>query len=168
MLLWALLLAGGGARELRGLHTRDVGVALALGAGCNAARAGCDFAALERIDASLLSLLVYTFPAIVAVAAIALGASNPPGELTPAGWGWPACLAVVSTVASISWFFAGLDRVGTTSVSILATVEPLVTVLLALALFRETLSGLQLAGGAVLLAGLITLQAAVPRTSDGP
>ena len=31
------------------------------------------FAALERIDASLLSLLLYTFPAIVTVAAIALG-----------------------------------------------------------------------------------------------
>ena len=36
-------------------------------------QAGCYFAALERIDASLLSLLLYTFPAIVAVAAIALG-----------------------------------------------------------------------------------------------
>ena len=38
-----------------------------------ALQAGCYFAALERIDASLLSLLVFTFPAIVAAAAIALG-----------------------------------------------------------------------------------------------
>ena len=38
-----------------------------------AIQAGCYFAALERIDASLLSLLLYTFPAIVAAAAIALG-----------------------------------------------------------------------------------------------
>ena len=37
------------------------------------AQAGAYFAALDRLDASLLSLLVYTFPAIVAVAAIVLG-----------------------------------------------------------------------------------------------
>jgi drug/metabolite transporter (DMT)-like permease len=36
-------------------------------------QAGCYFVALERIDASLLSLLLYTFPAIVTVAAFALG-----------------------------------------------------------------------------------------------
>ena len=48
-------------------------VGLALGACGYALQAGCYFAALERIDASLLSLLIYTFPAIVAAAAIALG-----------------------------------------------------------------------------------------------
>ena len=48
-------------------------IALALGACGYAAQAGGYFAALERIDASLLALLVYTFPAIVAVAAIVLG-----------------------------------------------------------------------------------------------
>jgi drug/metabolite transporter (DMT)-like permease len=37
------------------------------------AQAGAYFAALERLDASLLSLLLYTFPAMVTVAAIALG-----------------------------------------------------------------------------------------------
>src|SRR3954469_25689484 len=52
---------------------RDVALGLALGAGGYALQAGCYFAALERIDASLLSLLLYTFPAIVAVAAVALG-----------------------------------------------------------------------------------------------
>src|SRR5688572_8413334 len=63
-LFWALVLAAGAACELRALAVRDVGCSLALG-GCGyALQAGCYFAALERIDASLLSLLVYTFPAI--------------------------------------------------------------------------------------------------------
>ena len=44
-----------------------------LGAIAYSAQAGAYFAALARIDAGLLSLLVYTFPAIVAVAAAALG-----------------------------------------------------------------------------------------------
>ena len=58
-MFWALVLAGGAARDLRALRGRDVGVELALG-GCGyAIQAGCFFAALERIDASLLSLLLY-------------------------------------------------------------------------------------------------------------
>jgi drug/metabolite transporter (DMT)-like permease len=242
-LFWALLLARGAAREIRSLGRRDAGAGLALGGGCYTAQAGCYFAALERIDASLLSLLLYTFPAIVAAAAIGLGreradgrrlsalalssgglalvvagagagALDPlgaalglgaaviysayiligdglaarvrpvllsalvctgaavsliagsallgqlrPGALTAAGWGWIACLAVVSTVGAISLLFAGLRRVGPTSASILATVEPLVTVLLAYLVFGELLGGVQLAGGALVLAAVLVLNA---------
>src|SRR5947208_743766 len=71
-LFWVFALCSG-ARELRALSRRDVGIALALGAVGYCAQAGCYFAALERLDASLLSLLVYTFPVIVTVSAIALG-----------------------------------------------------------------------------------------------
>jgi drug/metabolite transporter (DMT)-like permease len=235
------------ADELRALSRRDVASGLGLGACGYALQAGCYFAALERIDASLLSLLLYTFPAIVAAAAVALGreridgrrvaalglalvglalvvagagarALDPfgaalalaaavvysayilvsegiarrtrprvlaalvctgaavsltvgsalsgelrPGELTLAGWGWLACLAVVSTVASISLFFAGLRRAGPTTASILATVEPLVTVLLAFLVFREALGVVQLAGGALVLAAVLVLHAPLPR-----
>jgi drug/metabolite transporter (DMT)-like permease len=246
-LFWALVLAGGATRELRALAGRDIGVGLAMGACGYALQAGCYFAALERIDASLLSLLLYTFPAIVAAAAVALGrdrmdsrrlaalglafgglslvvagagagALDPlgaalglgaavvystyilvsdgivarvrprvlsalvctgaaasltvgsallgelrPGELTAAGWGWLACLAVVSTVASISLFFAGLRRVGPTTASILATVEPLVTVLLAFLVFGETLGVVQVVGGGLVLAAVLVLQAVTAR-----
>jgi drug/metabolite transporter (DMT)-like permease len=245
-LFWVLVLAGGAGRELRALGARDVGVGLALGACCYALQAGCYFAALERIDASLLSLLLYTFPSIVAVAAVALGrerldgrrlaalglasgglalvvagagtgALDPlgaalglgaavvystyilvgqgiaarvrprllsalvctgaavtltvgsallgelrPGELTLAGWGWLACLAVVSTVVAVSLFFAGLRRVGPTTAAILSTVEPLVTVLLAFIVFGETLGLVQLAGGALVLGAVLVLHARLP------
>jgi drug/metabolite transporter (DMT)-like permease len=235
----ALFWAMGAAREVRALGRRDVGIGLALGACGYALQAGCYFAALERIDASLLSLLLYTFPAIVAVAAIALGrerldarrlgalgmasgglvlvvagagtgALDPLGaalglgaaavysayilisdgiaarmrptvlsalvctgaaaaliagaallgqlrlgELTVAGWGWLACLAVVSTVGAISLLFAGLRRVGPTTASILSTVEPLVTVILAFLVFGEMLGAVQLVGGALVLAAVL-------------
>jgi len=236
-LFWALLAARGGARIAR----RDAVAGLALGAVGYASQAGCYFAALERIDASLLSLLIYTFPAIVAVAAVVLGreradarraaalvlassgialvvagagagALDPlgaalgaaaavvysayillgdgiagrvdprtlsalvctgaavtlaaasaalgdlrPGELTVAGWGWLAALAAVSTVGAISLFFAGLRRVGPTTASILSTVEPLVTVVLAFLVFGETLGIVQTLGGALVLAAVVTL-----------
>jgi drug/metabolite transporter (DMT)-like permease len=246
-LFWALLLVGGGAGEVVALRARDVLGGLALGACGYALQAGCYFAALERIDASLLSLLLYTFPAMVAAAAVALGrerldgrrlaalglassglvlvvagagagALDPlgavlglgaaivysayilvsdgiaartsapllaalvctgaaaslsvgsallgelrPGELTVAGWGWLACLAAVSTVASISLLLAGLRRVGPTTASILATVEVLVTVMLAFIVFGETLVAVQLVGGALVLGAVLVVQAGPPR-----
>ena len=79
----------------------------------------------------------------------------PAGALTAAGWGWIACLAAVSTVGAIALFFAGLRRVGPTSASILSTVEPLATVVLAFLIFGETLGLLQLAGGTLVLAAAI-------------
>jgi drug/metabolite transporter (DMT)-like permease len=243
VLFWILVFATGAARDLRQLSRRDVALALALG-GCGyALQSGCYFVALEHIDASLLALLLYTFPAMVATAAVALGrermtrrrataltlalgglalvllgagtgALDPfgavlglcaaivyttyilisegiagrvrarvlaalvctgaavsltvstallgqlrPGQLTLGGWGWLACIAVVSTVGAISFFFAGLRRVGPTSASILATVEPLVTVTLAFLVFGETLGPVQLVGGALVLAAVLVLNA---------
>ena len=73
VLFWLVLLATGGVRGVRTMARRDVGIALALGAVGYGAQAGAYFAALERIDASLLGLVVYTFPVIVTVAAITLG-----------------------------------------------------------------------------------------------
>jgi drug/metabolite transporter (DMT)-like permease len=67
-LFWLLALG-----RLRVLRRRDVALALALGAVGYGAQAGGYFTALERLDASLLSLLVYTYPVIVTVAAVALG-----------------------------------------------------------------------------------------------
>ena len=73
-LFWALVLAGGGrARGPRAARAATSPSAWPWARCGYAIQAGCYFAALERIDASLLSLLLYTFPAIVAVAAVALG-----------------------------------------------------------------------------------------------
>lgn len=242
LLFWGLVLA---TRSWRRPTRRDVLVALALGAFGYSAQAGAYFAALERMDASLLSLLLYTFPVMVAGAAVALGrerwsrrtgvalvlacaglllvlgaaghldplgtllallaagvyttyilssqgvagrvgplalsalvctgatatltvASILLGELhasavTPAGWGWLAAIAVVSTVAAVGLFFAGLSRVGPTRASILSTVEPVTTVTLASIVFGEELMPAQLLGGLLVLSAVFVLTLPVPR-----
>ena len=235
VVLWAVLAVTGGGRRLRTLSRRDVFLALGLGAVGYGAQAACYFAALERMDASLLALVLYTFPAMVAVAAIVLGRDRAslrtgialvlagsglalvltgaaagslqpaatvlglgaaavytvyiltsegiatrvdslalatlvctgaavtltgaglatggldPAAVTAPGWLWLALLAVVSTVGAIALFFAGLRRVGPTAAAILSTLEPVVTVGLASAVFGETLGPVQLAGGALVL-----------------
>src|SRR3954449_9119572 len=75
-LFWALT----PAREVRALGRRDAAIAVGLGMCGYALQAGCYFAALQRIDASLLSLLVYTYPAMVAVAAVVIGRERMDGR----------------------------------------------------------------------------------------
>jgi drug/metabolite transporter (DMT)-like permease len=246
-LFWALVLGTGAARQLRTLPRRDIGLAFALGAVGYSAQAGAYFVALKRLDASLLSLLLYTFPAMVTVAAIALGrerasrrragalvlasgglflvlagagagALDPvgtvlgitaavvyttyiltsagvaervgplllsalvctgaattltiatavagdlhPGNLTATGFGWVTAIAVVSTVGAVSLFFAGLKRVGPTTASILSTAEPVTTVVLAFLAFGESLSPVQLGGGALVVGAVLVLSAPARR-----
>lgn len=248
-LFWGLVLATGAGRHLRALPRRDIGLALGLGAVGYSAQAGAYFVALTRLDASLLSLLLYTFPAMVTVAAIALGrergsrrktgalvlasgglvfvlagagagALDPlgvllgiaaafvyttyiltssgvaarvgplllsalvctgaattltiataatgdlhPGDLTATGFGWVTAIAVISTVGAVSLFFAGLNRVGPTTASILSTAEPVTTVVLAFLAFGESLSPVQLAGGALVVGAVFVLSAPARRTT---
>jgi drug/metabolite transporter (DMT)-like permease len=56
-----------------GLTRRLVLTGLALGAVGYASQAGLYFAALERLDASLVALVLYTYPALVTAAAVLLG-----------------------------------------------------------------------------------------------
>jgi drug/metabolite transporter (DMT)-like permease len=111
----------------------------------------------------VLSALVCTGAAVSLTAGSALLGELRPGELTAAGWGWLACLALVSTVAAVSLFFAGLQRVGPTTASIISTAEPVVTVLLAFLVFGELLGPVQLVGGALVLGAVLMLASRRPR-----
>src|SRR3954469_5417874 len=57
----------------RGIERRALAIGLGLGAIGYATQAGLFFGALQTLDASLLALLLYTYPAWVTVAAFALG-----------------------------------------------------------------------------------------------
>jgi drug/metabolite transporter (DMT)-like permease len=106
----------------------------------------------------MLATLVCTGAAVSLTAGSALTGQLHPGEVTLAGWGWLACIAIVSTVAAITLFFAGLSRVGPTSASILSTFEPVLTVVLAAAVLAEHLAPIQLAGGALVLTAVLVLR----------
>ena len=109
VLLWILTASTGALAGLRRLPRRDVLAALALGAVGYGAQAGAYFAALERLDASLLSLLLYTYPVMVTVAAIALGRDRASRRTTAA-----LALACSGLVLVLAGAAAGaLDPLGT-------------------------------------------------------
>lgn len=62
---------------IRQLGRRAVVAGLLMGGVGYATQAGLYFLALERMDASVLSLLLYTFPAMVTVAAVLIGRERP-------------------------------------------------------------------------------------------
>lgn len=59
--------------RVRRLPRRTAAVAFALGAAGYSVQSALFFAAIERLDVSLVSLLLYTYPAFVTVAALATG-----------------------------------------------------------------------------------------------
>ncbi len=88
----------------------------------------------------------------------ALAASE--GLAAPAGFtGWAAVLAIAvfSTLLAILGFFKGMERLGAADASTLSTLEPLITLGLAALVLGEAVSGLQLAGGALILAAVVYL-----------
>jgi drug/metabolite transporter (DMT)-like permease len=82
---------------------------------------------------------------------------GPQWPQTPLGWIAVAAIALVSTVAAITLYFAGLARIGPTRAATLSTVEPLVTVTLAALVLGETIAPVQIAGGALILAAVVLL-----------
>jgi drug/metabolite transporter (DMT)-like permease len=116
-----------------------------------------------RVRPLLLAALVCTGAAFTLTVGSAVLGPLRPGDLTAEGWVWLVCLAVVSTVAAISLFFAGLARVGPTTAAILSTGEPLTTVVLAFFVFGEVLTPVQMVGGVLVLSGVVVLSGRAPR-----
>ncbi|NGQ96591.1 DMT family transporter [Brevibacillus sp. SYP-B805] len=71
------------------------------------------------------------------------------------GQAWLAISGIVlcSTVLAIGCFFRGLQLIGSTRASVLSTIEPVVTCICSALLFAERLTGMQMLGGLIVLAG---------------
>ena len=101
------------------------------------------------------STVIITSAAVVFAGIIAVrGASFP---TTFFGWSSASALALISTVLAIVTFLAGLERVGPINAATLSTVEPVVTVILAALILRETLTLLRIVGGLMIILAVIIL-----------
>ena len=221
---------------------------LLMGAVGYALEAGLFFVALERIDASLVELLLYAYPAIVTAVALGAGREAPgprllgalglatlgviavfggslasgvdavglalglgaavvysgyilagervvpaihpvllaalvatgatasftvaglvqgglPHPRTADGWTAVAVIAAVATVVPMAALFVGIERVGAPTASIVSTFEPVVTVVLAGAVLGETLSLVEAAGAACVIAA-VRLLAGISRPGE--
>lgn len=167
-----LALAGTGL-VVGGGSGRPIGIGLAIGA-----------AVIYSIYIAVGSVVTHGLDAIAVTTVVCASATVSSGLIVvvlgltgrspvfPESWrGWSslAAIAAVCTVLAILTFFAGLAILGPTSTSVLSTLEPVVTVVLATTLLGESLSGVQVLGGVLVLAAVVWLalghgakEAAVP------
>lgn len=149
----ALVLLGGGIGTLSG-----IGVALAvLTAMVYACYILVSAAAVEGSDPFVLSAFIAT-----GAAATFLGAGvvtgGPSVALGTDGWALVVAIAFACTVIPIAALLLGMRRIGAPTAAIASTSEPVITVVLAMLFFGESLGAVQLAGGALVVAAVIALQ----------
>jgi drug/metabolite transporter (DMT)-like permease len=77
--------------------------------------------------------------------------------LDPQTWLILVGIVLFSTILALGTFLAGMSRVGPTVASLLSTLEPVFTVILAMLLLREVLSSFQFLGAAFVLSAVILL-----------
>ncbi|HYH49096.1 MAG TPA: DMT family transporter [Acidimicrobiia bacterium] len=119
----------------------------------------------ERVVASahpvLLAALVATGATASFTAAGLVHRGGLPMPTTGDGWAMVGVIAVVATVIPMAALFAGIERVGAPTASIVSTFEPVVTVVLAGLVLGETLSLVEATGAACVL-GAVRLLARGP------
>lgn len=83
------------------------------------------------------------------------------GLSVPAGvdqWLLVFGIGLIGTAVPIILFFRGLDRIEASHASIIGTSEPMMTVLLGVVLLGETITPIIIAGGALVLVGVVLIQ----------
>ena len=157
------------------------GVALAVGVPHSASWAGIGFGlvggvctagavlsgrhlmASHGLSPVLLSALMFSSPVLVLVP-IAAGRGIDL-HLGAAAWAAAACAVVVSAVIPVALFYTGVKRVGAGTASLLGIGEPFAGVVLGYAVLGESLSALQLLGGALIIGSVVLLSLQAIRAS---
>lgn len=150
-----LVLAGGGESSFDG-----PGVALGLGAAlAYTLYVMGSHSVVQGLPPLALAALVATGAAFTYVGAGLLGVGGGLDlNLTPTAWWAVLGIAIAGTVVAVTAFLGALELIGPSRASILSTLEPVVTVVLAYLILGERLGPVQLVGGALVLAACVMLQ----------
>lgn len=73
-------------------------------------------------------------------------------------WLMMVATGIISTLVAMLTFWLSVDYIGSSMASIISTIEPLVTALLAFFLFQELLDQKQLIGGLLIILGVLIIQ----------
>lgn len=154
--LLALLCASAGCMLVIGLSGKGdwKGIALSLSAACVYSLYIIISSQVVGTRTALASSAFIILSASLSYCCIALfkGVSLPQ---TASGVVATLAIAFFSTVVAFWSFFAGLGRIGASQASLVSTLEPLVTVLSAVLFLGEKLTLSIVAGGVLILAGLV-------------
>lgn len=115
------------------------------------------------------ALMMSATAAVYWIASLSGGQRVLPADVPAAAWFGLLGVGLLSTFVAIQTFYAGAQRVGAAQAALISTVEPIYTIALAAVLFGFALTPLQLAGGALIIAGVLVAQTGpVGERSPGP
>lgn len=110
---------------------------------------------MRQLSAVQSSVII--FASAGAVSCLLMVINGPQLPVTVEGWMVVASLVLIATVLPVVTFLVGLERIGPANASMFSTLEPVITVLLATIVLRETLPPMTLLGGSLILASVILL-----------
>lgn len=110
---------------------------------------------MKHVSAIQSSLMI--FASAGAVYGILMAANGAHFPSSSSGWLGISGIVLIATVIPVATFLAGLERIGPTNASMLSTLEPVVTVLLAGLIFGERLETITILGGSLILVAVILL-----------
>ncbi len=97
-------------------------------------------------------------------AALVTGRPTTPASIPSEAWLPLLGVGLVSTALALQAFYAGSKRIGAANASLVSTVEPIYTIALATLLFAETLTPVQMVGGALVIGGVVLAETGRPAT----
>ena len=110
---------------------------------------------MQKVSAVQSSFVIFASAALV-FGGITLF-KGPHWPATQNGWLAAGGIAVIATMIPVATFLGGLKIIGATDASLLSTLEPVVTVILASLIFHDPVEPLMLVGGALILGAVILI-----------
>ncbi len=121
---------------------------------------------MKHVSALQSSTVIFASAGVVFSVLTALNGPQWPHSLS--GWAAIGAIVIIATIIPVITFLAGLKLIGPTNASMLSTLEPIVTVLLAAWLLGEVLQPAALIGGALILVAVILLTRSELRSNAEP
>ncbi len=110
---------------------------------------------MQKVSAIQSSAVIFASAAVVF--GIMTAIRGPHWPTTSSGWLAISGIAVIATLLPVATFLGGLKIVGATDASLLSTLEPVVTVILAAMILGEKVQPLMIAGGVLILAAVLLI-----------
>jgi drug/metabolite transporter (DMT)-like permease len=110
---------------------------------------------MKQVSAFQSTPVIFASSGVVYGGLVALNGAHWPVDA--AGWWAVAGTVLVPTLIAVTAFLMGIQYIGPTDASMLSTLEPVVTVILAALFFSERLDALTLLGGGLILTAVILL-----------
>jgi drug/metabolite transporter (DMT)-like permease len=114
---------------------------------------------LEQTDSAPAAAIMLTTTAVAWwIAALLVGRPVLPHQVPADAWLPLLGVGIVATAVALQAFYAGARRIGAAQASLVSTVEPVYTIILATLLFGEMLGTVQVIGGIMVITGVVIAQ----------